>query len=80
MGQLQGNTDLNIALAGRATSNPLVGKADLALAFAAKADVNVNLAAKFGLGFVNIIPILTELDEIIRKENNSPILMEEQVV
>jgi hypothetical protein len=54
MGQLQGNTDLNIALAGRATSNPLVGKADLALAFAGRADVNINLAAKFGLGFVGL--------------------------
>jgi hypothetical protein len=55
MGQLQGNTGLNIALAGRATGNPLVGKQDLEFALAGKADVNINLAAKFGLGFVSII-------------------------
>ncbi len=57
MAQLQGNTDLNIALAGRTTGNPLVGKADLELTFAGRADVNVNLAAKFGLGFVGLAAI-----------------------
>ncbi len=55
MSQLQGNTDLNIALAGRTTGNPLVGRRDAGIELSGRSNLEVNLSAKFGLGFVSII-------------------------
>jgi hypothetical protein len=76
MGQLKGNTDLNIALAGRATSNPLVGKQDLEFAFAASQNYYINLIAKFGLGFVGGYHITLEDGTIMLTEEGFAILVE----
>ena len=55
MAQLQGNTNFEIDLSGRTTGNPLSGRQDLAVAFVGRTNEQINLAAKFGLGFVSII-------------------------
>lgn len=55
MAQLQGNTNFEIDLSGRTTGNPLAGRQDMAIALVGKSDTQVNLAARFGLGFVSII-------------------------